>query len=129
MRRVDRQIDDGAPLAEAFARAHRAFGYRAAYCPPVAVGDAARLADIDAAFAAEGVVIAEIGIWRNLVTPDEAVRKAHLAHASECLAMADEVGARCAVSYIGTYLAGSDYAPHPRNLWRASSTIASRRCG
>ena len=80
------------------------------------MNDPTRLSHIRKAFAAEGVVIAEIGIWRNLVTPDEAVRKAHLSRATECLAVAEEVGALCAVSYIGTYLAGSDYAPHPKNL-------------
>jgi sugar phosphate isomerase/epimerase len=101
---------------ESFARAHRAFGYRAAYCPPVSVGDGARLAAIERAFAAADVVIAEIGIWRNLVAPEPEVRKANLDHACECLAIADAVGARCAVSYIGSFAPGTDYAPHPRNM-------------
>jgi sugar phosphate isomerase/epimerase len=100
----------------AFARAHKAFGYGAAYCPPVKIGDTARLADIRKAFEAEGVMIAEVGIWRNLITPDDATRKAHRAYAAELLAIADEVGAKCAVTYIGTYLPGSDYAPHEKNL-------------
>lgn len=100
----------------AFARAHVAFGYSAAYCPPVDVGDAKRLADIEKAFAAEDVTIAEVGIWRNLVTPDAAVRKANLAFAAEKLAIADAVGAKCAVSYIGSYLAGSDYEPVRENF-------------
>ena len=100
----------------AFARTHKAFGYGAAYCPPVKITDTARLADIRTAFEAEGVMIAEVGIWKNLITPDEATRKAHRAYAAELLAVADEVGAKCAVSYIGTYLAGSDYAPHPKNM-------------
>jgi sugar phosphate isomerase/epimerase len=100
----------------AFARAHTAFGYGAAYCPPVGIDDPKRLADIRKAFEVVGVVIAEVGIWRNLVTPDEAVRRAHRDHAAECLAIADEVGARCAVTYIGSYLVGSDYAPDPKNL-------------
>jgi sugar phosphate isomerase/epimerase len=101
---------------EAFARAHRAFGYRAAYCPPVEVGDAARLAAIEKAFADADVVIAEIGIWRNLVAPEEEVRKANLGHACNCLAIADAVGARCAVSYIGSFAPGTDYAPDARNM-------------
>jgi sugar phosphate isomerase/epimerase len=100
----------------AFARAHRDFGYGAAYCPPVRLADAARLSDIRKAFEAENIVIAEVGVWRNLITPDDATRKANREHALELLALADEVGARCAVSYIGSYLAGSDYAPHPKNL-------------
>jgi sugar phosphate isomerase/epimerase len=100
----------------AFARAHVSFGYGAAYCPPVAIGDAARLTDIEKAFTTEGVTIAEIGIWRNLITPDDTVRRAHLEFAAEKLAVADAVGALCAVSYIGSYLAGSDYAPARENL-------------
>ena len=100
----------------AFARAHRAFGYGAGYCPPVGIADTKRLADIEKAFAAENVTIAEIGIWRNLVTRDAAVRKAHREIAVEKLAVADAVGARCAVSYIGSYAPGSDYGPSPENL-------------
>ncbi len=65
----------------AFARAHRAFGYGAAYVPEVRLDDRDRLSAIEQAFAAENVVLAEIGIWRNLVSPDEAVRKANLAYA------------------------------------------------
>ena len=61
----------------AFARAHTAFGYGAAYCPPVDLGDTARIADIRKAFAAENIMIAEVGIWRNLITPDDATRKAN----------------------------------------------------
>jgi sugar phosphate isomerase/epimerase len=105
---------EGDPFA--FARAHREFGYGAAYCPPAAIGDGRRLADIEAAFARENVTIAEVGIWRNLVTRDAAVRKAHRAYAAEKLAVADAVGAKCAVSYIGSYAPGSDYGPSPENL-------------
>ena len=61
-------------------------------------------------------MIAEIGIWRNLVAPEAEVRKANLDHACNCLAIADAVGARCAVSYIGSFAPGTDYAPHPRNM-------------
>ena len=100
----------------AFARAHRDFGYRAAYCPPVEVGDAPRLAAIEKAFGDADVVIAEIGIWRNLVAPEDEVRKANLEHACNCLAIADAVGARCAVSYIGSAAPGTDYAPDARNM-------------
>jgi sugar phosphate isomerase/epimerase len=105
---------DGDPFA--FARAHRVYGYGAAYCPPASIKDAARLADIEKAFAAENVTIAEVGIWRNLVTRDDAVRKAHREIAVEKLAIADAVGARCAVSYIGSYEPGSDYGPNAHNL-------------
>lgn len=110
----------GLPVSDedpyAFAKAHVAFGYGAAYVPSVSIGDMQRLRDIEKAFAAEDVMLAEIGIWRNLITPDDAVRKGHLEFAAEKLAIADAVGAQCAVSYIGSYLAGTDYAPAAENL-------------
>ena len=101
----------------AFARAHRAYGYGAAYVPAtLTAGDGALLAAFESAFAAADVMLAEIGIWRNLVTPDEVTRKANLAYAADKLAVADAVGARCAVSYIGSYKAGTDYAPAAENM-------------
>lgn len=51
----------GSDDVPALARAHVAFGYGAAYCPPVAIGDTSRLALIEKAFAAEDVTIAEVG--------------------------------------------------------------------
>jgi sugar phosphate isomerase/epimerase len=94
----------------AFARAHTAFGYGAAYVPAsLTMADAGLLARWEAAFAAEDVVLAEVGIWRNIVTPDEAVRKAHIAYAAERLAVADAVGARTAVTYPGSLRAGAEY--------------------
>ncbi len=93
----------------AFARAHRDFGYGAAYVPPVSVEDGQRLADIEQAFASEDVMLAEIGIWRNLVTPDAAERKRNLDYAVERLAIAEAVGAKCAVSYIGSLASGTNH--------------------
>jgi sugar phosphate isomerase/epimerase len=106
----------GSDDPEAFARAHVDFGYRAAYCPEVALTDTDRLRAIEAAFRKHDVKIAEIGIWRNLTAIEPERRTAHLVRADTCLAIADEVGAACAVSYIGTYAPDSDYAPHPMNL-------------
>jgi sugar phosphate isomerase/epimerase len=100
----------------AFAQAHRAFGYAAAYVPEVSVNDTQRLADIERAFAAEDVVLAEVGIWRNLISPDAADRKLQLAYAADCLAIADAVGARCAVSFIGSFAVGTRYGLDARNL-------------
>lgn len=110
----------GLPVAPddpaALARAHRDFGYRAAYCPPVEIGDHDRLHAIEQAFADADVVLAEIGIWRNLIAVEDDVRAANIEHACNCLAIADAVGARCAVSYIGSFAPQADYAPHPDNL-------------
>jgi sugar phosphate isomerase/epimerase len=105
---------EGDPVA--YAKAHRAYGYGAAYCPPATVNDTQRLAAIERAFAAENVTIAEVGIWRNLVSRDAEVRNTNRTFAAEKLAIADAVGAKCAVSFIGSYEPGSDYGPNAHNL-------------
>ena len=53
---------------EELAQAHRRLGYRAAYCPKVDVKDTARVTAIADAFRTEGVVIAEVGRWVNLLS-------------------------------------------------------------
>jgi len=98
------------------ARAHRAFGYRAAYCPRASLSDPARIAAITRAFAQEDVEIAEVAAWTNVVQPDPDERRAARAYVAERLALADEVGARCCVTYVGTLAGGSSYGPHPDNL-------------
>lgn len=100
----------------AFARAHRDFGYRAAYCPPVDIADTDRLRAIEHAFSTQDVMLAEVGIWRNLIAVEDDVRRANIDHACTCLAIADAVGARCAVSYIGSFAPHTDYGPHPDNM-------------
>lgn len=113
----------------AFARAHVAFGYGAAYVPAdLETGDAVRLAAFEAAFAAENVMLAEVGIWRNLITPDDAVRSTNLDFAAEKLAVADAVGAKCAVSYIGSFATGSDYGPAAANLGQEAFDAAVETC-
>ncbi len=56
----------------ALAQAHRALGYRAAYCPAVNLNDADRIRAISEAFARHDVVIAEVGRWVNLLDADPA---------------------------------------------------------
>lgn len=100
------------------ARAHLDFGYRAAYCPSVELTDTDRIKAIREAFAAADVEIAEVAAWRNVVRPEPDVRKANRTYVKERLALADEIGARCAVTYIGSMGPDSDYEPHPANLTR-----------
>jgi sugar phosphate isomerase/epimerase len=99
---------------EELARAHRAEGYRAAYCPHwLAAGDSAGIAAARDAFARHDVVIAEVGAWGHLIHPDPAVARPNRERAAERLALADEVGARCCVDYTGSY--GEGWF-HPKNL-------------
>lgn len=106
------KTDDPVELA----RWHRAAGYRAAYCPGLALADADRIRAVETAFAAEDVVIAEVGRWCNLLDPDPAKRRENLAKVTEGLALADAVGARCCVDIAGSFNPEIWYGPHPDNF-------------
>ena len=95
------------------AREHRRLGYSGAYCPATTIADSPRVA---AAFAAENVVIAEVGAWKNMLDPDAAKRKANMDYVTERMALAEAVGARCCVDIAGSYNPDVWYGPNPRNL-------------
>jgi sugar phosphate isomerase/epimerase len=98
------------------AREHRRLGYSAAYCPAAKPDDSARCRAIRDAFAAENVVIAEVGAWRNMLDPDAAKRTENLRYVTERLALAEAVGARCCVDIAGSYNPKVWYGAHPKNL-------------
>lgn len=101
---------------EELAQAHRRLGYRAAYCPKVDVKDTARVTAIADAFRTEGVVIAEVGRWVNLLDPDADKRRVNLATVTEGLALAEAVGALCCVDIAGSFSRDVWFGPHPDNL-------------
>lgn len=98
------------------ARAHRELGYRAAYCPRVALEDRQRITEIRKAFEAEDVLIAEVGVWVNIMDTDEEKRKKNLEAVCRGLALADEVGALCCVDIAGSFNPERWDGPHPDNL-------------
>jgi sugar phosphate isomerase/epimerase len=98
------------------AREHRRLGYRAAYCPPARLEDRERLREIEQAFAAENVVLAEVGAWCNLLDPDAARRRKNYEYVRDRLALADAVGARCCVNIAGSFNPQVWYGPHPENF-------------
>jgi sugar phosphate isomerase/epimerase len=98
------------------AREHRRLGYSAAYCPDAKVTDSARVKAIEKAFAAEDVVIAEVGAWVNMLDPDADKRRQNLDYVSQRLALAELVGARNCVDIAGSYNPDYWYGAHPKNL-------------
>ncbi len=98
------------------AREHKRLGYAAAYCPAAKAGDSARLQAIEAAYSAEGVVIAEVGVWVNLMDADAVKRKENLQKVIDGLAVAEGVGARCCVDIAGSFHPKVWYGPHPKNV-------------
>jgi sugar phosphate isomerase/epimerase len=101
---------------EELALAHRKLGYRAAYCPAVPLGDAARIRAVSAAFAKHDVAIAEVGRWVNLMDANPQTRASNLKLVTEGLALAEAVGAGCCVDIAGSRSPSSWFGPHPDNL-------------
>src|SRR5512143_202184 len=95
------------------AREHRRLGYRAAYVPKVESHDKDRIQAIVKEFAAQDVVIAEVGAWVNMLDPDAEKRRKDLEYVEQRLALAEEVGARCCVDIAGSYDPKIWYAPNP----------------
>jgi sugar phosphate isomerase/epimerase len=99
------------------AREHRRLGYGAAYCPEFAtLADLKTVREIERSFAAERIVIAEVGAWRNMLDPDPAKRNANLDYVVQRCALADEIGALCCVDIAGSFNKDSWYGPDPQNL-------------
>jgi sugar phosphate isomerase/epimerase len=111
------------------AREHRRLGYSAAYCPMAKASDTARVRDIEKGFAAENVVIAEVGAWKNMLDPDEQKRKENLQYVIDRMALAEAVGARCCVDIAGSYNPDVWYGPNPKNVSQQffDATVANCR--
>jgi len=121
---IFKKSDDPAELA----REHRRLGYSAAYCPDSKVEDEARNREIVKAFAAENVVIAEVGAWKNMMDPDAAKRRENRQYVAQRMALAEAVAARCCVDIAGSYNPASWYGPHPKNLSREFFDATVENC-
>ena len=99
----------GAPLKKEFyhnpdewVAALRERRYSAAYCPVSEDADPSEIADYREAARSGNIIIAEVGIWRNMIHPVEDLKREHIAYAKRRLRLADEIGANCTVNYIGS---------------------------
>jgi sugar phosphate isomerase/epimerase len=110
------------------AREHRRLGYSAAYCPAVKAGDSAAAREIEKAFAAENVAIAEVGTWVNMLDADAEKRRANMRFVVERMALAEAVGARCCVNTAGSYNPKVWYGPDPRNFSREFFDATVENC-
>jgi sugar phosphate isomerase/epimerase len=124
MVRLGAPVFDAPEDPRALARAHLDLGYRAAYCPGVAVQDPGRAAEVRQAFEAEDVVIAEVGAWGGAIGEDEGRSREHLELTCQRLALAEEVGARCCVDYIGGWNPEGRHLAHPDNFSEATFELA-----
>jgi sugar phosphate isomerase/epimerase len=101
---------------EEMARAYVAGGYNAAVCPRASLDDPQRIRAIRDAFARHDVMLAEVGVWNNMLDPDPAKRAANLAANVRGLALAEAYGAVCCVNIAGSFNPTKWDGPHPRDL-------------
>lgn len=111
--RLGGPIHDKVDGPEAWARAHRALGYSAAYAPG-GLGDA-DVPQYVAAARKHDLVIAEVGAWSNTISTDDVERTAAIDKCIGRLAYADRIGALCCVNIAGSRGPVWD-GPHPDNL-------------
>jgi len=98
------------------ARTYVEEGYSAAVCPPVSFDDMAYAAAVREAFAQEDVMLAEIGVWNNMLGHDEDQRARNLEKNVQSLALGDEMGVLCCVNIAGSFHPTMWDGPHALNL-------------
>lgn len=87
--------------ASDWARDASALGYAACTCPIDYRADRRERQSLLTEAKKADIAIAEVGVWKNTLSPNEAERKANIAYAKEQLALADELGAGCCVNISG----------------------------
>ncbi len=80
----------------------RASRFAAVTCPVTHEAPDAVVADVLSEAEKLGVTIAEVGVWKNPLSPDSAEREAALRFAQNQLRFADEIGANCCVNIVGS---------------------------
>lgn len=101
---------------DAIARAYVEAGYSAAVCPPANLDEPERIQAIRDAFARRDVMLAEIGVWNNMLHPDPGQRIVNVEANVQTLALGDELGVVCCVNIAGSFNPERWDGPHPRNL-------------
>jgi len=97
-------------------KALREYGYRAAYCPvDLSAGQDEIRAYKNAAKKAD-IIISEVGVWKNPISPNEKERKEALDKCIKSLQLADEIGANCCVNTSGSRNEKYWVGPHMDNL-------------
>jgi sugar phosphate isomerase/epimerase len=77
-------------------------GYSAAYCPVGANASDDVVKAYERAAKDANIIIAEVGVWNNPISPDEKTRKEALEKCRRQLHLADRIGARCCVNIAGS---------------------------
>lgn len=105
--------------AEEWALRHVEKGFGAALWPLSEKASALDEQEFVEAARRHNIVIAEVGIWRNLFDPDPAKARENIEYSIARMKQADRVGARCCVNCSGSHSVIWD-GPHRDNLTQAT---------
>jgi sugar phosphate isomerase/epimerase len=100
----------------------REMNYSAVYFPVDSHADDETVSAYEKAARDNNLFIAEVGVWRNVLSPDAAEAKAATDYAKAQLALAERVGAACCVNISGSRGAAWD-GPHPLNFTQETFTM------
>lgn len=94
----------------------KALNYKAAYCPlDLSAGNEEIKAYREAAEKGD-IIISEVGVWNNPISPDEEERNAAIEKCIKSLQLADDIGAKCCVNVSGSRNKDRWAGPHKDNL-------------
>ena len=79
----------------------KSLGYSAAYCPVKPEASDVMIRSVRQEAEKNNILIAEAGVWNNMLDPDETKRKSAVDKNIAMLQLADEIGARCCVNISG----------------------------
>lgn len=90
--------------------------YRAAYCPLPPGAPSEEIKAYEQASKKADIVISEVGVWINLISTEEQVRKEACEKTVAALALAESIGANCCVNVSGSKNPNHWAGPHKHNL-------------
>ena len=90
--------------------------YRAAYCPLDPGASSEEIKAYEQASKKADIVISEVGVWINLISPDAQVRQEAIEKTVEGLSLAESIGANCCVNVSGSKNPNHWAGPHKDNL-------------
>jgi sugar phosphate isomerase/epimerase len=86
----------------AWVKAHKDWGYSAAYCPVEANAPSELVRSFETEAKRSNLIIAEVGAWSNPISPNEKQQTEAFEHCCRQLELADRIGARCCVNIAGS---------------------------
>lgn len=101
--RLGVSTDFGKRTAKEWAENMERLGCRSVVFPLDSSAPAERVEEYVRAAKEHDLKIAEVGIWRNALSADPAEKKKNLDYSIAQLALADRIGARCAVNVAGAF--------------------------